>query len=453
MPKFFKNLKLLTILPALAALLTAASASAWGPERDIYTNENPADYAVFNSIVNNAAVGDERDFVRIGEAGSSDPYTNEIEVVPGKEYEVYIYYHNDAASSTNATGYGIATQTRIATSYPATISKDSTGTVNAVLTWNYVDTNDQTHDGRIWDEAYLKTSEDSVSLRFKPGSAIIHNAGAANGSTLGPSYLFSENGILIGYNELKGVMPGCAEFSGYITYTLIAEKTTATMTKQVSYDGETWADSIAVNPGQFATYKITFENTGNTTLTNVIFKDTHDDGLSLKFGSTKVYNLANVDGLTIDDILDISGYNVGDVMPGELVQIIYQAQVAENVNSCDALKNTISVAYNSADQMTATSTVQVNGENCAPVPAIPDDPGTPSELPNTGPAEIVLASIIVLGIVGAGIYLWRTRHVVKIVEKHVSGSENHDNAKNAEITEVEKSSENRVDDSENHDNN
>lgn len=39
----------------------------WGPKRPTYTNEHPADHPVFNSITNNAAVGDERDFVRIEE--------------------------------------------------------------------------------------------------------------------------------------------------------------------------------------------------------------------------------------------------------------------------------------------------------------------------------------------------------------------------------------------------
>ena len=110
-----------TIIKFAGALLTIAailvtpmhSVAAWGPERPTYTNESPASYATFNSITNNVAVGDERNFVRIGEAGSTDPYVNEIEVVPGKEYEVYIYYHNDAASNTNETGFGMATSTKV----------------------------------------------------------------------------------------------------------------------------------------------------------------------------------------------------------------------------------------------------------------------------------------------------------------------------------------------------
>ena len=122
----------------LAACLPIASVKAWGPERTTYTNESPAPYATFNSITNNAAVGDERNFVRIGEANSTDPYTDEIEVVPGKEYEVYIYYHNNAASNTNSSGYGVATNVRLSSAYPTVLNTNERGMVSGILSWSYV---------------------------------------------------------------------------------------------------------------------------------------------------------------------------------------------------------------------------------------------------------------------------------------------------------------------------
>lgn len=85
----------------IAPLVLTSATFAWGPERPTYTNEHPADHAVFNSITNNAAVGDERDFVRIEEKNSGRPYTSAIEVEAGKQYEVYIYYHNDASKTYN----------------------------------------------------------------------------------------------------------------------------------------------------------------------------------------------------------------------------------------------------------------------------------------------------------------------------------------------------------------
>lgn len=216
--------KILATTLLLAGSFTSA-ASAWGPERTTYTNEQPADYATFNSITNNVAVGDERNFVRVGEAGSTDPYRDEIEIVPGKEYEVYIYYHNDAGSDTNQSGFGMATNTRVSSGYPTTLNKGDRGMVSGIISWSYV-TPDKPNDpqtGKVWDEAYLTTNTDGVVLKFKASSAIIHNSGAANGSIL-PTALFSEEGTPIGFNKLAGTVPGCAEYSGHITYTLVAEK-------------------------------------------------------------------------------------------------------------------------------------------------------------------------------------------------------------------------------------
>ena len=194
-------------------------------DRETFTNEAPADYAMFNSITNNAGVGDERNFVRVGELNSSDPYEDEIEVVPGKEYEVYIYYHNDAASDTNDTGYGVATNTRIASAYPTELKSGERGMISAILSWSFVtpDSPDDPTTGKVWDEAYFTTKSDNVVLRYKEGSATIHNSGKADGSVL-PSTLFTEKGTVIGFNKLAGTIPGCAEYSGYVTYTLIAEK-------------------------------------------------------------------------------------------------------------------------------------------------------------------------------------------------------------------------------------
>ena len=176
---------------ALAGISTAtvavamgfSTAHAWGPERPTYTNQNPADYATFNSITDNAAVGDERNFVRIREAGTEDTFVDELEVVPGHEYEVYIYYHNNAATDTNASGYGIATNTRVASAYPTVVNTGERGMVSGIISWSYVTPSDPNNalEGTVWDEAYVTSSVDGVVLKYKTGTAIIHNGGEANG--------------------------------------------------------------------------------------------------------------------------------------------------------------------------------------------------------------------------------------------------------------------------------
>lgn len=449
----FKNIKktaiaLVGILAiAAATIIPTAKTGAWGPSnRPTYTNQEPADYATFNSITNNAAVGDERNFVRIREAGTNNNFSDEVQVVPGREYEVWIYYHNDAASDTNESGLGMATNTRVASAYPTTVNIGDRGMVSGIITWSYVTPSDKNHpkEGKVWDEAYVTSATDGVVLRYKTGTAKIINGGKANGSVLSDD-LFTNEGTPIGYNKLAGSIPGCAEYSGQVVYTLVAEQTESTLDKKVSLDGENWSDSVDAEPGDFITYKVVFKNTGNTNFTNVIFKDTHDDDLLVRAGSIKVYDVNNVDGKTIDDILDISGYNVGDVRAGALVQIIYQMQVREDMTRCSkALKNTISVAYNSADQQQDTTTVNVTREDCTPTvedckdnPELPgcttpttEDcnsnpnlPGCnpPSEIVQTGPLEITMAIIVVLGIGAGGFYLYRTRRTLKTVETAVSG--------------------------------
>lgn len=424
----------------LGGVAIVNSALAWGPsDRPTYTNQSPADYATFNSITDNVAVGDERNFVRVKEAGTEDYYSDEVSVVPGKEYEVYIYYHNNAGSDTNQSGLGLALLTRAAATYPAKIGKNASGTLTGEITWKYITSlNDTAHDGKVWDEAYLRTDYDDVFLRYKPGSAIIHNGGAANGSVLSTN-LFSENGTYIGYNSLNGVMPGCAEYSGHITYTLVADKIDSSFNKQVSKDGQNWGEEVTAKPGEYVTYKVTFQNTGNTTLTNVIFKDTHDAGLSLRSGSTKVFDLNNENGKEIDDIIDISGYNTGDAIPTSQVQIIYQAQVARDTSLCGkALNNSVTMSYNSEEQKTDDATVLVTCdeeppvENCETNPNLPECQQNPEkncktnpemegcqELPSTGPLEIVMAIIVIAGIGGGGYYLYRTKRTLKKVETKV----------------------------------
>ena len=414
--------KLLSI--ALIAIATVAvatgTANAWGPERTTYTNKAPADYATFNSITDNVAVGDERNFVRIREAGTSDEYVDVLEIQPGHEYEVYIYYHNNAASDTNASGYGMATNVRMSSAYPTLVNTDERGMISGIISWSYVTPSNPNNaeTGTVWDEAYVTSSVDGVVLKYKTGTATIHNGGATDGTIL-PTALFTTEGTPLGYNQLIGTIPGCAEYSGYVNYILVAENPGSTLEKQVSTDGENWSKSVTVKPGDIVTYKVAFENTGNTDFTNLILTDSHDEGLSLYKGSTKIFDYQHTDGYTIDDIIDISGFNTGDILAGGLVQAVYQMQIKNDQSLCGkSLINTISAKFNTTEEKTDSTTVEVV---CDETPVNPT-PETPSEIVNTGPLEIAMAAVVVVSIGGAGFYLYRTRRTLKTVEDVVTGA-------------------------------
>lgn len=429
-------------IASLAAITISSTVLAWGPQdRPTYTNASPADYATFNSITDNGGetglgVGDERNFVRIREANTDDNYSDEVVVEAGKEYEVWIYYHNNAGTDTNSSGFGIATNTKVSSSYPVAIKKGDRSMVSGIISWSYVtpEQPDTPQTGKVWDEAYVTTqSEENIVLRYKTGTAILHNGGTANGSVF-PSSLFTSAGAVLSYNTNQpGVIPGCAEYSGHITYTLVAENTSTDLKKQVSTDGETWpeSNSVSVAPGEYVTYKVTFTNTGNTTLTNAIFTDVHDAGLTLRPGSTKIYDASHADGLVIDDILDISGYNMGNIAPGAMVQIIYQAQVADDTELCGkTLNNSILLSYNSGEgEEASTSSVVVScSPDCTTNPDLPECQQTCitnpelegcQELPNTGPLTIALAVLIILGIGGGGYYYYRTHKAIQKVNNEI----------------------------------
>lgn len=187
----------------------------WGPGRPTYTMKNHADHSVFNSITDNAAVGDERDFVRITEINSGEPYSSEIIIEPNKRYSVYIYFHNNASSTYNDTEHdyvGIARDVRLSSGFPGSLVSGERGVVYGRITSSNTDPE------AIWDSAYITAKED-VTLHYVTSSARIYNGWGANGAGLSTN-LFSNNGTFIGLNDLDGFIPGCDEYSGCVIYTI-----------------------------------------------------------------------------------------------------------------------------------------------------------------------------------------------------------------------------------------
>lgn len=229
-----------TLISTLAVVaLPLSSAMAWGPDRQLYTNASPADHPTFNSIQDNAAVGDERDFVRIAEITNSDTknvYVSNLKVEPGKSYEVWIYYHNNASATYNDEAHnysGVARDVRVASQFSQVVTPADGGEVSAKIT------SSNATPSAIWDEAKL-TSDQNVHLHYHAASAKIYNDWKADGSVLSTN-LFSPQGTFIGLNELNGVILGCDEYSGMVVYHLDATgegEPTPPGTEEVTTPGE-----------------------------------------------------------------------------------------------------------------------------------------------------------------------------------------------------------------------
>lgn len=416
--KFKRRLRLAGFTSLALAVLMPVAGYAWGPERDTYTMQVPAGHVTFNSITDNPVLGDERNFVRIAEVGAKT-FSDEVKIVPGKEYEVYIGFHNNAASRLNfdSTASGVAMDVRIAASFPGTVSASNKGKVSAIISSSNATPKE------VWDEAYVTTdSKDNVVLRYVANSAKYYNGFALNGSSLSDEYLFSEKGIYIGVNELNGYLPGCSEYSGHITYRIRAEQAASKVTKSASLDGVNFFKVVNPKPGDTVTYRIEFENTGSTDLTNVTFRDKLPKGVTLIEGTTILVNNANPNGVTMADTIGLNGFNTGLYGEGAKAVLTYKVKVDEDivkdgVCGTNSFINTIIVDHDSGE-LKDTSTVQVE-RTCTEN----EDPGTPPELPTTGPGEIALA--VVAGVcVMVGIYYWyRSQKELNALQKTAAGKD------------------------------
>ena len=305
---------------AIVGLLPIVS-NAWGPSRTTFTIEKPADYVVFNSITNNPAHGDERNFVQIKEAGASNAtYADKLDIVAGKTYTVYVYYHNNAAANYNL----VATNTRMNTQLPSSVKANTETSISAKIMA------DNANPKTVWDEAKV-TSTENVALKYVSNSATIHSKGVVNGQKLN-SNEFLTSGALIGYNALDGKVQGCHQFAGYVTYDFVVEATNKpnfTIAKTVSKTGEMKFDeNVNMTDNQTVDFKLVYTNTGNTTQTGVIIKDVLPTGLTYVKGSTKVANKnSNGQPVTVSDNIVTTGINIGDYAPGANAFILFSAKI------------------------------------------------------------------------------------------------------------------------------
>lgn len=379
------------------AILVPAAVFAWGPARATFTQENPADYVTFNSITNNPKYGDERNFFRIRDVASNQSYGDDATLVAGKEYEAKIFYHNNAKSSLNAGGTGIAQNAFARAEMPALVKANNTDTKAMA----YVGASNA-NPTSVYDHITFKNpSTTDIALRYIPGSAKIASNGAVNGQSLGDSAIFSQTGVKLGYDALNGSLPGCDQYSGYIVFRFVADQPKFTFAKDVRATGtKEWADGVSVKPGDKVDYRLSYKNTGTTEQKNVVMKDVLPAGLTYVPGSTKLQNASFPSGKAIEDGINGAGVNIGNYAPGANAYLVFTATVAGK--TCDTFTNTAAAETNNGN-LQDSAKVTIPGENCAVVPE------TPTALPTTGPVEVIAGLIGIAAITFATVYYFKSR--------------------------------------------
>ena len=387
--KHFVRLSILVLVIFLSIFSVSVSVFAYGPERATFTQASPASYVTFNSITDNPTYGDERNFFRVRNLTDNKTFEQDVTLVPGKEYEALVFYHNNASSSLNGSGVGIAHDAFARVELPAVVPANSSD-VRAEAFVGASDANPKV----VFDYFALQNQTGTaISLRYVPGSAVIHNEGTTNGTKLAGTALFGTSGVPLGFDSLNGVLPGCDEYSGWITFTFKAVQPNFTFQKEVRKDGTSgWYEKVSVSNGSVVQYLLSYSNTGTINQLDVKLKDLLPEGLTYIPGQTVVYDDENPDGATVGDGIGSGGINIGDYAPGGGAYLSFKARV--DAEPCSVLKNTASVETdngNKEDSATVTVT------------------GTCAALPTTGPVEVVAGLIGVAAMTLGVVYYLRSR--------------------------------------------
>jgi uncharacterized repeat protein (TIGR01451 family) len=337
---------------AAAVIIPAVALASWGPDRPTYDWNGPAaDHVVFNSFTNNPVHGDERNFMRVREASQpASAYVDNIALQANKEYVIHIYYHNNASTTLNDAAHnyaGIATGAYVKAEIPGKVASGSAGTVSQ----GYIGASNAVPQV-VWDDVKFSNNTGSdLGLQYVAGSAKINNFGATNGQTLSDSVVTT--GAPIGYNALDGKVPGCNEFSGYVTFRVKTVPSSYTIQKQVRLAGDTeYKENVTAKPGDTLEYRIEYKNTGSIQHNNVVIKDTLPAHVSYVTGSTTLKNTNFPTGKTISDNLTTSGVNIGDYLGGGNAFVKFKATVA----SADKLLCGTNTLTNKASAQVGTQT-------------------------------------------------------------------------------------------------
>lgn len=422
----------------VVATVMSGQANAWGPIRQTFTMKNPADHVAFNAITDDPSWGDERGFTLIKDVtdqannmdtASAGDFKEVVDAVDGHTYMVKMFVHNNAAANLNL----IANNTRVMAYLPTasgdsamiqgTIAADNCGANTAGATGSAC---------AVWDEAYINSTDEvkSFKVAYVADSARYYNnvtldANNNNGFTLTDD-IVSNKGTLLGYEQMDGRMPGCFQYSGYVTFLVYvtADTTDFTLTKQLRVAGDQeWSHNITAKPGDTIQYRIDYANVGNTQQDDVVIRDTlaktsaliSDDGTTVNDPSTvtgldyvansaKLYNASNADGIAVNnDDWTTKGLNIGSYAGGGSNGIvIYETKVPEEseLQCGDNVFDNMAMAITEDGSKIATTKVTVHRE-CTPEGEVPpaeeETPGAPEAGSGIKTAAVSLAAFIVCG--------------------------------------------------------
>ena len=318
---------------------------------------------VFNSFINTPSYGDERYFVdgrRTDQPASSTADTIKDVTEGSHQLTIRMYVHNNANQDTNASGKGIAHNTKVSLELPK-VSGSALQAVGAI-------TADNAAPHEVTDTVYMTASR-PFHVSYVPGSARLLRGNA--------SYQLSDSiasgGALIGNTVMDGNLPGCFDYAALVEVTVNVtpeQSTNLQVLKQVKKVGDPtgWHKEVGVKPGDQEQWMLTTKNIALDQLTNVQVRDILPPHVALVPGSVKI---VNADGKSYDQAdapLFGNGLGLGTYPSGGGRYVLFKTTAKDDFNGCSVRIRNIAKAKSTETptEVQDTADVVITKENCAP---------------------------------------------------------------------------------------
>lgn len=376
----------LALAAVMAVAVPASTHALLGGDRETKAYEQGMsgfDHVQFNSFTGVPDIGDERNFLTgmLDDGSSTNFYDPINDVRSGDTLLLRVYIHNNADTSLNADGTGIAKNTKVRISLPSGMATDlpASAFISA----------DNARPQVIEDTLDMRATT-PVALQFVPGSASIESHTGTFKAALSDDIV--TNGVTVGSDALDGNYKGCFDYVASVTFKVKVISPNYQLTKTVRKNGTTtFGPSVTVNSGDKVDFSLNFKNTGTTNLDNVVLADRLPVGLTYVPNTTtwdSAYTNNQWQPVTNDGWMK-GGLNVGGYGPGGTVFVRFTAVVDDPSKLQCGLNQLVNFGF---AQPQNQGTIQASAEvdvtkDCAtatPTPT-PTQTPTPAPTPTTTP--------------------------------------------------------------------
>jgi uncharacterized repeat protein (TIGR01451 family) len=356
-----------TIFVVTLISMTAVGMALLGGDRPVKQYQGPGtpgfDNVTFNSFTDVPNIGDERNFFHGKIAGAPNGFYDPMNGVrSGDEILMRVYVHNNADPKHNASGKGVAKNTKVRVELPSTLNKSQVAKA-------FVSADNA--QPKVIEDTLSISGEYPVQLDYVPGSATIKT----NFIDKKVSDNIVSDGVLIGDDNTNGTMKGCFEYVALVTFKVKVKSPRYTINKQVSMYGQqstAWQKSIDVKPGDYVSWMITFKNTGATELKNVKVVDEVPTGVEVVPGTAKLINGNYPNGYVYpNSAIQANGrqvnVDIGNYNPEGIAYFGFRTKVSEGAKDECGVKEITNKAFTTPTGFGAiweTAKIRVNYGEC-----------------------------------------------------------------------------------------